>query len=165
MVVGNYDGFNKKSFLKGKNLCSGKWYNGNWIAQDSTFWTRTLWKKHNGLNNGYNFAADFLLWTEFYQSAELYGVDSSLAGYRFHEKQKTTQQGVYDAQAEEIFFSNGGKPYSPIESFVREKMLLPAVKSAVLMKCLRKIGLLNPAKTFRCLNRQGRWELFVDHIV
>ncbi len=56
------------------------------IQQESVFWRRSLWEKAGGaLNEGLKAAADFDLWLRFFRLAQLYHVQTVLAGFRVHE--------------------------------------------------------------------------------
>jgi len=60
--------------------------NFKWIQQESTFWTRDLWNKAGGkLNIKVRYAEDFNLWLRFFKYAELYYVNTILAGFRYHD--------------------------------------------------------------------------------
>jgi glycosyltransferase involved in cell wall biosynthesis len=60
-----------------------------WIQQEGTFWRRRLWEKSGSiLRADLDFAGDLELWTRFFRYAQLYGVDTLLAGYRFQPKSK-----------------------------------------------------------------------------
>ena len=56
------------------------------IQQESVFWRRSLWEEAGGvLDESLRAAADFDLWLRFFRLAELYHVQTVLAGFRVHE--------------------------------------------------------------------------------
>jgi glycosyltransferase involved in cell wall biosynthesis len=100
-------GYSKEAFLDGcyfpNSVKKRKDLFGlyNCIQQESTFWKRTLWEKTGGyVSDDFKLAADFDLWSRFYQYADLYGTTSPLAGFRFQAKQRSTQIDFYVAEAE-----------------------------------------------------------------
>lgn len=61
-----------------------------WIQQESTFWSRTLWEQAGSrLNTSLRLAGDFDLWCRFADYAELYTVQTVIAGFRRHSGQQT----------------------------------------------------------------------------
>lgn len=165
IVVGNYEGFNREAFFRGVNLCINKWFQRKWIAQDSTFWRHQLWNKiEGGLKIDYDYAADFDLWSKFYKKADLYGVGSPLAGYRFHEVQKTSDSNRYNREAEEIFYTHNGKPYGKLESFLRKNIFRLMVKKRFTKKILRKMKLLYSVRNIYSLNNKGEWHIIENYI-
>jgi glycosyltransferase involved in cell wall biosynthesis len=59
-----------------------------WIQQESTFWRKQLWEKAGSyLNLDYKLAADFELWTRYFNISDLYSVNTILAGFRLHGNQ------------------------------------------------------------------------------
>lgn len=91
--------FSKEAFLKGCYLPI--WPQGlGWIQQESTFWSKSLWNKVDGLNSDFSLAADFDLWGRFFDHAELFGVIAPLAGHRFHRDQLSRKNMDYKIDAE-----------------------------------------------------------------
>lgn len=92
----NFPGFSKQAFLNGINLP----WDGTWpIQQESTFWRRSLWDKVGGINIDFQLAGDFDLWTQFYKTTELYGLNSPLGGFRIHQHQRSHQVLQYREEA------------------------------------------------------------------
>ena len=92
-------GYSKEAFLDG---CYVPWSEKGigWIQQESTFWRRSLWEKvGEKISTELNLAGDFDLWSRFFGYADLYGVSSPLAGFRFQENQKSSQQQTYLLEA------------------------------------------------------------------
>lgn len=85
-----------------------------WIQQESVFWKRSLWEKAgNRLDLNYRFAADFELWTRFFQYAKLYSVNTILGGFRLHGAQLSIEQmNKYEEEVNKVcllyHFSYGG---------------------------------------------------------
>ena len=72
-------------------------HQGGWLQQESTFWTRSLWKKAGGyISLQYKYAGDFELWSRFFDHAELNITDTLLAGFRFRSKAQLTLEHFDD---------------------------------------------------------------------
>ena len=93
-------GFAREPFLLGLYGLR-PWSRLFFIQQESTFWRRDLWEAAGGaLDPTFEPAADFELWRRFFEHAELWTIDTVLAGFRIHEAQRTaTQLAAYRAQA------------------------------------------------------------------
>jgi glycosyltransferase involved in cell wall biosynthesis len=146
------DGFSRPAYMAGENLPTGDWYAPGWLQQESTFWRRSLWERVGGkLDTRWKIAADFELWLRFFQHAELYAVDTPLAGFRQHGDQKTNQlKNEYQREAAQILRDGGGGTPGYLRSSLR---------SAAARHCpdfLRPLaagcGLLYPCKL--CLRRR-----------
>lgn len=60
-----------------------------WIGQESTFWRRSLWEAAGGrINDKYRLMVDSELWCRFFLLAELWNVDTILAGYRQYDSNR-----------------------------------------------------------------------------
>jgi len=81
-----------------------KRYNNQMIQQGGTFWSRNLWERTGAaLNSDILHAGDFDLWIRFFRHAQLYTVDSMLAGVRTYEDRKTELfRKKYAAEAEKL---------------------------------------------------------------
>jgi len=76
-------------------------HQGGWLQQESTFWRRSLWDKAGGcLSTQYAFAADFELWSRFFQHDELFLTDTLLAGFRYRSSNQLTLEHFNDYVAE-----------------------------------------------------------------
>ena len=103
-------GFNRKTFLMGANLPSGKFHVGSWIQQESTFWRRSLWERAGGALDVKSVAADFDLWGRFFAHAELYTVATPLGGFRVHGDQISVRRyDEYIASGKRILQRCGGQ--------------------------------------------------------
>ena len=69
------------------------------IQQESTFWTKELYKKSGGIDANYQYAGDYFLWRSFAEHERLYAVNSVLAGFRIHPGQKSEDRGSYYYEA------------------------------------------------------------------
>jgi len=69
-----------------------------WIQQESTAWSRDLWRRAGGaLDAGLRYAADYFLWMRFSEHEDLYTLALPVAGFRAHGAQKTASlQPYYD---------------------------------------------------------------------
>lgn len=74
------------SMKKGKSFYDMAIGNFRWIQQESVFWKRDLWNKAGGkLDTSIRYAEDLHLWLRFFQHANLYHVNTILAGFRYHD--------------------------------------------------------------------------------
>jgi glycosyltransferase involved in cell wall biosynthesis len=63
------------------------------ISQPSTFWRRSLYERHGGLDESFHYALDYEYWVRFvFGGAVLHFVDRPLSAYRLHEVSKTVAQ-------------------------------------------------------------------------
>jgi hypothetical protein len=84
-------------------------YGFNWIQQESTFWRRSLWDAIGGsLDTTKKFAADFYLWRQFAEHADMVKVYSLLGGYRCHDDQITASPETYRNELEKFADPPGG---------------------------------------------------------
>jgi glycosyltransferase involved in cell wall biosynthesis len=83
--VDRVTGYARDAFLDGYYVPWGSESNGSWIQQESTFWTRSLWLAAGGrLDDELSLAADFALWSRFYDHEVLYATPALLGGFRLH---------------------------------------------------------------------------------
>ena len=71
-----------------------------WMQQEAMFWRRGLWERSGARLGDQKLAADFDLWARFYEHAELVGVGTPLALFRFHPDQRSTKMDEYVGEAE-----------------------------------------------------------------
>ena len=101
----NMPGYSREAFLDGCYLPVGKTLSSSvgWIQQESTFWKRGLWQRTGeAVRSDLYMAGDFELWSRFFEEAELTVTESPLAGFRRHEKQKTSNTDDYVAEASKV---------------------------------------------------------------
>ena len=98
------------TFRYHRNLLRFGCYEGraiNWIMQECTAWTRDLWNSIGArLDENLNYAADFKLWCDFSQHAQLYWVSTVLGCNRQHTGQKTEITGNYYCEVDQIVREN-----------------------------------------------------------
>jgi len=152
-------GFSRAAYLDGENLPTGSWYAQGWLQQESTFWRRSLWERAGGkIDTQWKIAADFELWMRFFQHAELYGVDTPLAGFRRHGDQKTSHQpDLYNSECVQILAANGGS----IPGFLRRSLRAAAARSCPesVRPLAAQLGLLHSCRL--CLRKRDEsgWQL------
>jgi glycosyltransferase involved in cell wall biosynthesis len=114
------EGYTRQGFLRGETL-RGDQGGTHWIQQESTFWRRSLWERAGSrLDESLKLAADFELWARFFEHTPLYGVKTTLAGFRQYGDQKTAKQmQQYMAEAEGVLRKHGGRANGKTSSFVR----------------------------------------------
>jgi glycosyltransferase involved in cell wall biosynthesis/ubiquinone/menaquinone biosynthesis C-methylase UbiE len=83
-------------------ILSKKWLSDNlWIQQESTFWKRSLWEKAGEkVGKDLKLAGDFELWLRFSRYAQLFFVDTFLAGFRSYESNRSKL--LWDKYMQEI---------------------------------------------------------------
>lgn len=74
--------------------------NFSFIQQESTFWSRELWKEAGGkLNEQYKIAADFDLWMRFFNIEKMYCTEIPLGAFRVRNGQKSSDKETYLEEA------------------------------------------------------------------
>ena len=153
------NGFSRAGYLAGENLPTGSWYSPGWLQQESTFWRRSLWERAGGkIDTRWKIAADFELWLRFFKHAELYAVDTPLAGFRQHGDQKTSQQkDFYQSESMAILNQGGGE----LPGYFRTSLRAAAAKYCpeTLRPLAANFGLLRPCKL--CLRKRDEtgWQI------
>lgn len=99
-------GFHKKSGFSNDALLDGAHLPGAfkglcYLQQEATFWRRGLWEKAGGCDATISLAGDFDLWCRFYPHAQLVGLDSPLACFRYRSGQRSQDIEMYLRQARE----------------------------------------------------------------
>ncbi len=90
-------GYSARAFADGLHGGSS---NKNFIQQEACFWRRSLWEKIGGkIKSDYKLAADFHLWSEFFQHTGLVGVHAPLAAFRHHGEQRS-KEDTYQQEVE-----------------------------------------------------------------
>jgi glycosyltransferase involved in cell wall biosynthesis len=101
----NKDGYCVKTNNLSKWSKSTYWFpDYTWVQQESVFWKRSLWERSGGyINKELKYAGDFELWCRFFDHAELYSVYTSLAGFRLHGSQITSEfKKEYETEAGKV---------------------------------------------------------------
>lgn len=63
------------------------------LSQPSTFWKRSLFEQHGGLDESYHFALDYEYWTRFVFAGEtVHLLKRPLSAFRLHDTSKTVSQ-------------------------------------------------------------------------
>ncbi len=84
-------GYAAEAFFENRYTPVNNGYSYGAIQQESTFFRRSLWERAGGkLDCSYDLAADFELWSRFFQHATLYCIETPLAAYR----QRPNQRGA-----------------------------------------------------------------------
>jgi len=79
-------------------------FHSPYIQQESSFWSRSLWRKAGGgLDTAFELAADLDLWARFFRYAQLYTLHAPIGGFRSHPGQKSSDfRNQYHQEAERI---------------------------------------------------------------
>ncbi len=81
--------------------------NFSFIQQESTFWSRELWKEAGGkLNEQFEIAADFDLWMRFFNIEKMYCTDFTLGAFRVRTGQKSGDKETYLEEAKHSLNTN-----------------------------------------------------------
>lgn len=67
------------------------WQN-KWFPQQSTFWTRALWKQVKPLDENLHYIMDMALWLEMFNLVKPIAVNTTLSCYRYQENAKCIAQ-------------------------------------------------------------------------
>jgi glycosyltransferase involved in cell wall biosynthesis len=82
----------------------------SFIQQESTFWRRDLWNISGGMTRSeMHLAADFELWSRFFEHETLYGVYAPLAGFRMHGQQKSKNIDLYNDEVRTVLENCRGR--------------------------------------------------------
>jgi glycosyltransferase involved in cell wall biosynthesis len=155
IVVGNGDIVTKDcKFLKridamlmeSENLV--RWSKGDWIMQQSCFWTSKVWQQSGGVDEDLKLLMDFDLWFRFAALGKSQVLDETLAVMRYYPEVKTVS--LKDLVKEELayVFARNGQ-YHEVRKIVQElvsdnKQLvsqLDTINSSTLMRILKRIGI------------------------
>ena len=103
-------GYSRNAFLKGLH---GSRENPNFIQQESCFWRRSLWNKIGcKIPDTYRYAADFHLWSLMFEHSPLTALECPLAGFRFHDAQRSKIEGYMD-EVEDVLIKLRSSPQTP----------------------------------------------------
>ena len=69
--------------------------NCQFIPQEATFWRRDLWDSVGGFDRSCRLAGDYVLWSRFFEHAELYHMEMPLAVYRSRHGQLSSDIDAY----------------------------------------------------------------------
>lgn len=107
-----------------------------WIQQESVFWRRSLWEKAGGhISQDYEYMVDGELWSRFFLHADLYTVDSILAGYRMHSNNRARKNNQLCIKEMDKVISQMRKE-CPEDILSTSSILNISVKNLPFWKCL-----------------------------
>ena len=84
----------KKGWMDGRRL--------GCVQQESSFWRRDLYEAVGGIDKEYKLAGDYALWVKFAQKEKLYSLNTLLAGFRVHARQKSENRDAYCNEAHKM---------------------------------------------------------------
>ena len=119
-------GYSRTGFWRAEHMRGVAPFSSPWIPQEASFWRQALWEQAGGrVDENLDMAGDFDLWMRFYHHAELYGIDTPLAGFRRHPRQKTAQAFQrYAEEARRTFARYGGRPNTSFRAALRRGVTL-----------------------------------------
>lgn len=153
----------KADYRNQYDFLSGRY---NWLQQESMFWRRDLWEEVGGkLDTSLKYACDFELWLRFFRKTTLFYVNTILAGFRTHERQRGAgAAGAYRAEAARTFagFRRSYSGYERLRAdFIR---LTNGRRGRLFRELIRSFGLMgwyaHPLILFDF--QENRWVL-ADH--
>jgi glycosyltransferase involved in cell wall biosynthesis len=103
-----------------------KWLVGNWIMQQSCFWTSRIWEKSGGVDENLKLLMDFDLWFRFSKLGKSTVLNEPLAAMRYYREIKTIS--LKDLVKEEIAYvlaKNG--EFEEVKKLVRELVAINKV--------------------------------------
>ncbi len=158
VACGRRAGYGRRAFFRGQYVPVKSRCPEGTIQQESTFWRRSLWEKAGAyLDTSLRLAADFELWTRFFQHTELVGVDVPLGGFRQHSGQKTARQlTAYADEALQTLHRYRGAIEGPAASFAR-RTLRQFYWPTALKVVASRLGWCERRKI--CFYREGAWHL------
>lgn len=150
-------GFSRAGFFAGEHLKKEGSFDGGFIQQESTFWRRGLWAKAGGFDPEFPLAGDFALWARFFKHADLFSIDTPLAGFRLHDEQKTAHRfAEYTREAEAALEKYGGAHGGRLHFVLREcARRMPAV----CWPALAKLGAMHRSHRVTRDLRRGLWTI------
>ncbi len=79
----------------------------NWVMQECTVWSRTLWEKAGSyVDTSLDYASDFELWFRFGRYADLYNVSTLIGANRQWSGQKTVAEEKYYKDVDTVINKN-----------------------------------------------------------
>ncbi len=118
----NEDGSLKKYYnninAKPREAIKNGWFRKGgygYLLQESTFWTKELWKESGGLDLSLKLAGDYDLWIKFANHTELWSVNLPLSAFRLRNTSRSLQ--FEDKYLEEVGRVN--KDFKPLPLLFR----------------------------------------------
>lgn len=149
--------FCRKWFEYGWHLDSSKYFKA-WIMQESTFWRRRLWQTAGSqLDVSYSLAADYELWSRFWQISEMALFKFPLACIRHHPKQRSADYDTYVQEALRVW-NREGKSFTFLNRLQRK-----------IVKCLEHVHPVDHFKDninwLRMNDQKKTWCVDVERII
>ena len=113
------------------------------IQQESTFWSRELWKESGSeLDTSYSIAADFDLWMRFFNYDKMYCTNIQLGAFRKREGQKSSNVDLYLTEAKKSISKNFIELSLLTKLVVKFVMFLKKIRNPFVQKINNKIIIL-----------------------
>jgi len=103
--------------MEQKNLV--KWTDGDWIMQQSCFWTADIWKKSGGVDESLKLLMDFDLWFRFAKIGKSMIINETLAAMRYYPEVKTVSLKEFVKEETAYVFAKNGE-YEKVRRLVSE---------------------------------------------
>ena len=92
----------------------------HYMQQESTFFTREIWQKVDGIDTRYDLAGDFDLWLRMSRHSNIRRISRLIGGFRIHDNQRSAtnfgkyilqvQESINDFKKEESEYSQNREP-------------------------------------------------------
>lgn len=156
IVVGSGDVVTKDcKFLKQidalkmeRNLLLG-WHNDQWIMQQCCFWTREIWNKCRGVDEGLHLLMDYDLWLRFADAGRSVAITDRVAIMRYYKETKTIAMRSTMKEEEAYVYAKNGA-FIQLKSMVKELCLsnerqaakVASYESHAITRLLKRINLI-----------------------
>ena len=100
------------------------------IPQETTFFSKRLYRECGGVNSSYHYAMDYDLWLRMARIRAPRLLDDYLACFRFHEGQKSGRTDLYARELEQARSNLAGAPARTRSKVLTRKSLLGLKKLA-----------------------------------
>ena len=141
-----------------KKFCKYQFLNGDykWIAQESTFWRRSLWERTGSqLDTNLKYAGDFELWLRFIQCDPLYHLGLPIGIFRQRHGQLSSNSMQYEEEVQTI--------YQNIQISDKDRMIINSYKKKKnIANLINKTRIINGNKIVR-LNTFEKKYMSVPH--
>ena len=122
-----------------------------YLQQESLFWRRSLWERTGGLDLNLNIAADFKLWTEFAEHADLVSLAVPLAAFRLRpgEQRSSSARDLYEEEVRRVCH---GLKSAPI-------VWNTIAKRSLRLRCLCRLAIWKKCRVIAYSQERGKWVL------
>lgn len=125
------------------------WKHGEWLMQQSCFWSRALWDESAGVDESLHLLMDYDLWFRFASMQEkTKTIDHSLAAMRYYKEVKTVKQRLRSNEELAYVYAKNNAPgevRSLVSQIMKDKISIEEsisnVESSMPVRILKRLGL------------------------